>query len=268
MAEPQGNPAPESGQGNAAPASAAQGNSAAPSGPSPDDENNVLNQMFTKRTKKLREQLNGDFDQKVKEGISQALTPIVQQLGQLSESLGKLHAPSTSSTTAPDKKAQGETGQLEPEIEKHPAVQKLLGDVTQLTGQVTELTKKAQKAETERAQSEKRLRETVLRETLTKALQASGVHATSHAVGHLIDATRRVRYSDDKTDKDTIVFVDDEGEPIDLKTGLTNWVKSEDAQIYLPPRGTSGSGDRGGSRPPTDANKKYSVADELLSLVR
>lgn len=103
-----------------------------------------------------------------------------------------------------------------------------------------ESAKSKAEAEAERAKS----RDTKLRQQVTEALSSAGVpsHAIKHALASIVDGDKRVRYADDG---ETLAFREDSGD-VDFKAGLTSWLKSDDAKIFLPPRGSVGSGDRGG----------------------
>ena len=112
--------------------------------------------------------------------------------------------------------------------------------------QLEQITASNEQLKAERDAEKKSARDGKLRNTLTEKLTRSGIDPkyVGHAVGILVDVQRRVRFADDEGDD--IVFGD-----LDLDTGLKDWVRSDDAKIYLPPRGTHGSGDpRNGKRPP------------------
>ena len=98
------------------------------------------------------------------------------------------------------------------------------------------------KAAEETAAAEKaRARESQMRNKLAESLSAAGVDARTvkHAVGYLVDVEKRVR----ATENGEIIFADG-GEEVDLATGLRAWLKTEDAKVYLAPRGAQGSGER------------------------
>ena len=64
-----------------------------------------------------------------------------------------------------------------------------------------------------------------------------------------------------------VSFRGSDGDPIDVETGIKGWVATEEAKIYLPPRGTTGSGDRtihGGTGP---GNAPKDPRSELTQLV-
>src|SRR5207253_1798980 len=95
------------------------------------------------------------------------------------------------------------------------------------------------------ANERERRRSSALRQRLTDELVKGGMDGARarHAVGFLVDVEKRVKYAAD--DADELVFADGD-EDLDLAAGLKAWLKSEDAKLYLPPRGVAGSGDRGG----------------------
>lgn len=122
-------------------------------------------------------------------------------------------------------------------IRNHPLFKGLSKDMENQKSKLTELDaeRKAEKA----AARDAKLRAQVL-ESLTE-MGIDGARA-KHALHYLVDGEKSVRYQNDESN--TIVFRDGEDD-IDLKTGLTNWAKTEDGKLYLPPRGAGGSGGRG-----------------------
>lgn len=126
-------------------------------------------------------------------------------------------------------------------IEDHPilkGLQKQLADAQAATKRI----------EAERDAEKTRARDQVLRTKLTDELTRGGVDPkyVRQAVGFLVDVEKRVRFSDD--DSEDIVYRDATGD-VDLTTGVKSWAKTDEAKIYLPPRGTQGSGDRSQGRP-------------------
>jgi hypothetical protein len=79
-----------------------------------------------------------------------------------------------------------------------------------------------------------------LRKELAEALIANDVDPkiATHVGMLLIDGEKRVHF-----DGDEIVFRDDNRGEVTLATGLKSWLKGEDAQRFLVPLGTAGSGD-------------------------
>ncbi len=144
----------------------------------------------------------------------------------------------------------GDKSNEPPKIDDHPVVkglQKQLAELAKTNEQAT------QRAAAERARS----RDSQLRSKLAEELMKSGfkdANQARHAVHFLADGDKRVRWADE--DSDAIVFRDNDGTEVDLATGLKGWAKTDDAKIYLPPQGASGSGDRGGGRSPQGGKKK------------
>lgn len=171
------------------------------------------------------------FDKKIEElftkGSETILTKVAETIDQRFESLKQ---PADKKPDAPGS------------IDDHPVVKGL-------QKQLDELRKANEQSKAEAAAERAKMRETKLRQRLTDELTSHGIDPAraKHAVGFLIDVEKRVRYSGD--DDDTIVFRDADGQDLDLGTGLKGWAKSEDAKIYMAPRGTQGSGDRGVSNP-------------------
>jgi hypothetical protein len=134
-------------------------------------------------------------------------------------------------------------------------------ELKKLQDQIAQLTTKAEAAERERDAERARARDTTLRQRLTEALSVAGIEGVRarHAVGLLVDAERRVRWTEDGQ---SIAFDD-----IELAAGLREWLKTDDAKLYLPARGALGSGDRPGAQPPPRAPAgppdRTAVADGL-----
>jgi hypothetical protein len=78
-----------------------------------------------------------------------------------------------------------------------------------------------------------------MRQSLSDSLTGAGVDPKhlKHAVGYLVDAEKRVRLTDDGT-----IVYQDGADAFDLATGLKGWLASDDAKLYLAPRGVVGSG--------------------------
>lgn len=125
----------------------------------------------------------------------------------------------------------------EPRIEETPVYKGL-------QKQLSDLQHKLETAENEKRAERSKARDKDLRQKLGDELVKSGIDPTRvrHAVGLLVDADKRIRYVDE--DSDEVVFKDSDDQEVDFRTGLKNWVKSDDAKIYMPARGATGSGDR------------------------
>jgi hypothetical protein len=216
----QGNESPQDSQGTAAPKATI----------TLDDVNKAITARFASYEKKLDSKLTesfGGFETKLSELFAAKFDEAKQQPKDEPQQAGKAQA-----------------------IEESPQFRSLQKQLTELKNQNE---RQRQEAEAERAKS----RDLALRKTLSDELAASGLDPTriKHAVGFLVDAEKRVRHDD----SGQIVFAEGNGEALDLNTGLKSWLSSDDAKIYLPPRGSSGSGEkpnasnRGNGAPPDAA---------------
>jgi hypothetical protein len=125
--------------------------------------------------------------------------------------------------------------------EKDPGVADL--ELKKLQEQIATLTQQAEQARSERDSERAKVRDSTLRQKLGEALAAAGIDGlrARHAIGVLVDAEKRVRWLDDG---DAIVFRAGDRDEVDLESGVRTWLKTDDAKLYLPPKGTQGSGDR------------------------
>lgn len=209
---PQGNGAPEAPQGEA-------------SGPNYVTEerlNEAINRAITSRF--------SSFEKKIGGQVSEAVTGLLPKLDEIVQA--RLPQPS-----------QGSAGASEKPLEESPLVKGL-------QKKLAELEEQNRKSQSERDAERARARDVALRQRLSEELGKHGVDAryVKQALGFLVDAEKRVRWADDEGD--ALVFRDSDGSELDLSTGLRSWAKSDDAKIYMPPRGLSGSGDRGGGQAP------------------
>ncbi len=135
--------------------------------------------------------------------------------------------------------------------DKDPGVADL--ELKKLQDQIATLTEQAEQARSERDSERAKVRDSTLRQKLGEALAAAGIDGlrARHAIGVLVDAEKRVRWLDDG---DAIVFRPGDREEVDLESGVKTWLKTEDAKLYLPPKGTQGSGDRPVGSAPTQTN--------------
>jgi hypothetical protein len=125
-------------------------------------------------------------------------------------------------------------------------------ELKKLQDQITQLTKQAEDARSERDAERARARDSSLRQRVTDALSGVGVEGVRarHALALLVDSERRVRWSDDGG---SLLFRTDTHDELELAAGVREWLKTEDAKLYLPARGALGSGDRPGAQPPPRA---------------
>lgn len=214
----QGNPAPQAGQGE-----------------SGDAPKYVTEEQLNKAiTARLR-----DFEKKVGETIKTSVDGIAPQLDQLLET--KLSALKPQGDGKPQNADPAKV-----DIESHPFVKGLLK-------RLDESDKRTKAIEADRDAERARAQDADLRRQLGDALAKRGIPADRirQAIGLLVDAEKRVG-----RDGDALVFNEKDG-AVDLDTGVDRWVKGDDAKIFLPPRGTSGSGDRGAGKKPTAAGQGY-----------
>lgn len=159
--------------------------------------------------------------------------------------------------TAPGNKDSGE-----PKVEDTPVYKGL-------QKQLTEMQQKLELAEREKSAERSRARDRDLRARLSDELVKAGVDPSRvrHAVGLLVDSDKRVRNVDDT---DEAVFLDTDGQEVDFRTGLKSWLKSEDAKIYMPARGTTGTGERRPAerKPANGANNVDSQEELMMDLLK
>jgi hypothetical protein len=233
MADSQGNDPPQGSQGNGAPGSITL-----------EDVNKAITARFSAYEKKL--------DTKFAESFGGFETKLTELLG------AKLEELKPKADDA-DKKAKQEPAS----IEEHPQFRGLQKQLSEVKNKL-EAQQKA--AEAERAKA----RDVTLRQRVTERLTEGGIDGVraKHALGYLVDSEKRVRFADDKDD--SIIFADANGEALDLETGLKGWLSSDEAKLYLPPRGAAGSGERNdnanrrGGAPPADDSDE-SARKALLS---
>lgn len=137
-------------------------------------------------------------------------------------------------------KGDGKDPKAPENLDEHPRVKGLLKTVEKL--EKLNLEREQREAQTAAA-----LKDSKLREKLSGLLSQHGIEGAraQHATGYLVDASKRVAWSEDG---ETLTFKDDSGDLVDAATGLKSWASSEDGKLYAPPRQASGSGERGQSR--------------------
>jgi hypothetical protein len=154
--------------------------------------------------------------------------------------------------------------EAKPDTKKEPAAPD--PELKKLQDQIGSLTKQAEDARAERDTERAKVRDATLRQRVGELLATAGIEGVRarHALGLLVDSERVVRWSDDG---DSIIFRAPDRGDVDLEAGLRNWLKSDDAKLYLPPKGTQGSGDRpatgGPSSRPSGPPDRREVADGL-----
>lgn len=141
-----------------------------------------------------------------------------------------------------------------------------------LQKQLADMQQKLEATEREKRAERAKGRDKDLRQRLSDELTKAGVDPARvrHAVGFLVDSDKRVRYVDEDTDE--VVFTDEDNQEVDFRTGLRNWMKSDDSKIYQSARGTTGTGDR---RPQektsrngsSNVNQAQAAEDAMLGLL-
>jgi len=240
MAEPQGNPPPNGGQGSDPP----EGSDQPKHVTQEQIETIVKNSMNSAITSRLSE-----FEKRQKNSLTQLLAE---------RDKGLLEAFGTHLTTTLDEKLAALKPKEEepkpkgneqpppaPKVEDSPTFKALMRKLEQLEQKNAESETKARDAETKR-------RDTELRTSVLKNLNLNGItgERADLALGVLVDAKKLVGY---QPDSDEIVFKNGD-EALPIADGLKSWIKTDQAQIFLPPKDTKGSGDRpsgggGGSDP-------------------
>lgn len=240
MADSQGHDAPEASQGTGAPEAPTEQK---PSTLSLDD----VNRAITARQR--------DFDKKIEAKLQEHLT----NLGKSLESrIAEMLAPKApGDSDVPDGKPEAKQADGKA---KDPDVVALKSEITKLKNAQLEIERQRQ------AEIAKR-RDIEMRQLVTERLAAYGITGSraKHALGYLVDATRTIGVDENGSP----YFRGSDGEPLDVETGLKSWSSTEDAKIYLPPRGIAGSGDRtttGGGLGPT-GNGPKNPREELQQLV-
>ena len=150
-------------------------------------------------------------------------------------------------------------------------------DQQEPTSRVGKVDAKTQMLETQikQMQTERaRRRDSELRSAVKDQLIAAGVspQAVKALVALHVDADKSVGYASDESDE---IVVRSKDAVYSLQDGLGNWLKSDDAKIYLAPKGASGSGDRSynktnnnqfSGKPPSRSSVGNMLATALMGL--
>lgn len=196
-----------------------QGTDDAPKAVTLEDVTAIVNKAISSR--------NTAFEKRVADMLGTALSPISTKL----EELG---------TVRPQGQPEPKPGDQVAKIEDSPqfkGMQKQLADALE--------TIKTVKGDADREKAT--TKDMKLRQTVTDALTKIGIDPArvKIALGHLVDAEKRVRFGDD----DAIVMKADDGQEVDLDTAIKSWAKTDDAKVFMPPQGIRGSGNLGGKKP-------------------
>lgn len=210
------------------PANGSQGNGDEPKFVTEEQLNKAINAAITGRLKDF----STSFEKKIGETLTKSLGEIAPQIDKLLDDKIAGLKPAGDGKTP-----QGNVPSTV-DIENHPSFKGM-------KKQLEENAKVSQRLQEERDAERTKARDIDLRKRVSDHLSKTiPADRLQHAVGFLVDAQKRVRWNDDASE---LVFRDRDGD-VDLETGLGAWQKSDDAKIYLPPRGPQGSGDRGGGR--------------------
>lgn len=108
--------------------------------------------------------------------------------------------------------------------------------------QLAEERKRIERLEQEREAERAKSRDMQLRQSVRDALSEAGIEGTrlKAAMALLVDGEKRVSLSEEGS----VQFVDTDGVRVSLKDGISEWSKTEDAKVFLPPVGATGSGER------------------------
>jgi len=233
---PQGTGAPEATDGNDEPQSS-QGETSGPNYVTEGKLNELVNRAITARF--------SAFEKKFGNQISESVASLIPKFEELVQA--KLPANAAANASPTDK------------LEENPFVKGL-------QKKLVELEEQNRKSQAERDTERARARDVALRQKLSEELARHGIDSryTKQAIGFLVDAEKRVRWEDDG---ESLVFRDADGSEIDLQTGLRSWAKTDDAKIYMPPRGVTGSGDRGGGVAPKTVQSGQMKRGDLSRMI-
>lgn len=132
-----------------------------------------------------------------------------------------------------------------------------------LTQQLSEMRERLARNEREREEATKRANDALSRQKLKDALLARNVtpqHVERAAKWLLNDGTVIAE------NPDAILFRDKTAGDLPLEDGLNNWVKTEDARLFLASKAAVGSGDRGAGTANVGGNGASPFADIVQGL--
>lgn len=120
------------------------------------------------------------------------------------------------------------------------------------------------KIEQEREEERQKNRDMQLRQSLRDELASAGIEGAAQkaVMALLVDGEKRVSMTDDGD----IQFTDTDGLSTSLREGVGEWLKSDDAKLFLPARGGRGSGERPNQgTPPKNAEEGMAALDEFIA---
>ncbi|WP_438029002.1 hypothetical protein [Sorangium sp. So ce233] len=254
MAEPQGNPPPNGGQGSDPP----EGSDQPKHVTQEQIETIVKNSMNSAITSRLSE-----FEKRQKNSLTQILAErdkgLMETFGtHLATTLDEKLAALKPKEEEPKPKGNETATPPQSKPEDSPAFKALMKKLELLEQKNAESETKAREAEAKR-------RDTELRTSVLKLLNVNGIigERADLALGVLVDAKKLVGY---QPDSDEIVFKSGE-EALPIADGLKSWIKTDQAQIFLPPKDIKGSGDRpsgGGGGGGSDPNNPLAKLGQQL----
>jgi hypothetical protein len=109
------------------------------------------------------------------------------------------------------------------------------------SAELSKLQKQLADLQAERESEKEKRRDLELRSSVKEKLSSLGIQPThiKAAMAVLVDSERSIGYNEDGE----LVFRTPTGDR-DLESGLKAWAKSEEAKLFLPPRGVAGSGEK------------------------
>jgi hypothetical protein len=221
MAESQGNPPPNGGEGTDPPEGSEKQQ---PKFITAEELNRAITARFS------------DFEKRQKNSLTQILAEREKALAEtLSERLGAALEERLAASKPKDEEQKPKGAEApQPKLEDTPAYKALQ---KKLEG----LEKTNLEEQNRRLAAEAKNRDTGLRSTLQSELEKHGItgERARLARGHLIDADKLVAL---RPDSDEIFFRSGD-EEVPLADGLKSWIATDQAKIFLPPKGTNGSGD-------------------------
>jgi hypothetical protein len=197
-------------------------------------------------TKSVGEALIPTLQESITSGAGKLVNDaITKRLGQFEKSIGSQIGETVTKALDGFKAAQPRAGAPAEGGETPSATDPMSVALKSLEARLKEAEQRSQ-AQEQRANAERaKNRNSTLRGTLQEQLAKAGISdptALRLAVGHLVDAEKRVSYENADEDEAPILFKADDGSMLDLPTGIARWLKTPEAKFYIPATGTRGSG--------------------------
>ena len=112
-----------------------------------------------------------------------------------------------------------------------------------LQKQVQELQEQRRKDAEAAAKAEAQSRDTRLRQHVSEALSTAGITDPTLAriaLGHLVDATKRVKFDDVG---ENVLYTDSKLGELPLVDGISEFMKTDEAKVFIPAKKSGGTGD-------------------------